>query len=121
MPSRARSRRGSSSSARPRISTPALPVVVTGDFNEPAGAGHTVYDLLVTNGPFLDTWEAAASRSALFGTFHGYRPLTPDGDRIDWILTTPGVSTSYAGINTFQKRGQYPSDHLPVQATIRLP
>jgi endonuclease/exonuclease/phosphatase family metal-dependent hydrolase len=100
---------------------PALPVVVTGDFNEPAGAGHTVYDLLVTNGPFVDTWEAAASRSALFGTFHGYRPLTPDGDRIDWILTTPGVSTSYAGINTFQKRGQYPSDHLPVQATIRLP
>ncbi len=100
---------------------PALPVVVTGDFNEPARSGRTVYDLLVTNGPYVDTWEAAASRSALFGTFHGYRPLSPDGDRIDWILTTPGVSTSHAEINTFQKHGQYPSDHLPVQATLGLP
>ena len=99
---------------------PALPVVVTGDFNEPASAGRTVYDLLVTDGPFVDTWETAASRNALFGTFHGYRPLTPDGDRIDWILTTPDVSTRRAEINTFQKHGQYPSDHLPVQATVRL-
>ena len=100
---------------------PSLPVIVTGDFNEAAREGRTVYDLLVTNGPFVDTWETAASRSALYGTFHGYRPLTPDGDRIDWILTTPDVSTSRAEIITFEKHGQFPSDHLPVQADVSLP
>ena len=100
---------------------PALPVIVTADFNEAARTGGTVYDTLVTNGPFVDTWETAAKRSALFGTFHGYRPLTPDGDRIDWILASPGVTTSRADILTFSKRGQFPSDHLPVQSVVRLP
>jgi endonuclease/exonuclease/phosphatase family metal-dependent hydrolase len=100
---------------------PALPVIATGDFNEPARAGATVYDRLVTNGPFLDTWEEADQRSALFATFHGYQPLVPDGDRIDWILTTPGATTSSAEILTFSSRGQFPSDHLPVQADVELP
>ena len=99
---------------------PALPVVLTGDFNEAAGAG-PVYDALVTDGPFMDTWEAAAERTAPFATFHGYAPLVPDGDRIDWILATPGVVTSYAAAITFEQDGQYPSDHLPVQAVLRLP
>lgn len=39
----------------------------------------------------------------------------PDGRRIDWILTTPGVTTHWAALN-----GQYPSDHLPVQASLTL-
>jgi endonuclease/exonuclease/phosphatase family metal-dependent hydrolase len=100
---------------------PALPVIATGDFNEPAGAGQTVYDLLVTNGPLVDSWEEADRRSKLYATFHGYQPLVPDGDRIDWILTSPSVTTRTASINTFQRGGQFPSDHLPVQATVRLP
>ncbi len=100
---------------------PALPVIVTGDFNEPASPGQTVYDLLVTSGPLLDTWEEAEERSALFATFHGYQPLVPDGDRIDWILITPGTETLSAKINTYEQGGQFPSDHLPVQAVLRLP
>jgi hypothetical protein len=68
---------------------PALPVVATGDFNEAGRVGGTVYDRLVTNGPFDDT--------------------------------TPGVTTRRAEINTFHLDGQYPSDHLPVQAVVRLP
>jgi endonuclease/exonuclease/phosphatase family metal-dependent hydrolase len=100
---------------------PALPVIATGDFNEAARTGATVYDILVTNGPLLDSWEEARRRSALYGTFHGYRPLTPDGDRIDWILTSPTITTRRASINTFHAGGQFPSDHLPVQATLRLP
>jgi endonuclease/exonuclease/phosphatase family metal-dependent hydrolase len=100
---------------------PSLPVLMTGDFNEAAEAGATVYDTLVTDGPLVDTWETAATRSALVGTFHGYRPLTPGGERIDWILSSPTVAASYAAINTFEQRGQFPSDHLPVQAVVRLP
>lgn len=95
-----------------------LPVVVTGDFN---AAAHTnrAYDTLIESG-LVDTWDAAAERSRLYATFHGYKPLTPDGDRIDWILTTPRVTVHRARINTFALHGQFPSDHLPVQATLTL-
>ena len=100
---------------------PELPVVVTGDFNEAAGPGGTVFDILVSDGPFVDTWDTAKQRSELFGTFHGFGTPTPGGSRIDWVLTSPDVSTSSAVINTFERDGQFPSDHLPVEATVRLP
>ncbi len=100
---------------------PALPVIMTGDFNEAAAAGVNVYDKLVTSGKLSDSWVTAEHRSALWGTFHGYRPLTPNGNRIDWILTTPGLRVSNASINTFSKDGQFPSDHLPVESWIHLP
>jgi endonuclease/exonuclease/phosphatase family metal-dependent hydrolase len=100
---------------------PPLPVIATGDFNEPAGLGQTVFDRLVTDGPLADTWEEAESRSPLYATFHGYQPLVPDGNRIDWILTSPDVTTRVVFINTYESKGQFPSDHLPVQAVLRLP
>ncbi|WP_020388251.1 endonuclease/exonuclease/phosphatase family protein [Kribbella catacumbae] len=100
---------------------PALPVIATGDFNEASKPGLTVYDKLVTNGPLDDSWVTAERRSDLWGTFHGYKPLTPNGNRIDWILTTPGLRVSKASINTFSKDGQFPSDHLPVESWISLP
>ncbi|MCZ9340449.1 endonuclease/exonuclease/phosphatase family protein, partial [Streptomyces sp. TRM76130] len=95
-----------------------LPLVVTGDFNV-AAHGNPVYDTMLNAG-LVDSWDAAAERSALYATFHGYRPLTPGGDRIDWILVTPGVTVHRAAINTFSRDGQFPSDHLPVQATLTL-
>ena len=100
---------------------PDLPVVVTGDFNEPAAPGRTVFDTLVTDGPWVDTWDVAEQRSELFGTFHGYRPLTPGGERIDWILTSEDVRTRSVEIDTYSRRGQLPSDHLPVVADLLLP
>ncbi|MBC9729702.1 endonuclease/exonuclease/phosphatase family protein [Streptomyces sp. TRM68367] len=96
-----------------------LPVVVTGDFNVAAQGSAAVYDTLLDAG-LVDTWDAAAERSPLFGTFHGYLPLTPDGDRIDWILASPGATVHRASINTFMVNGQFPSDHLPVQASLTL-
>ncbi|GGX58250.1 endonuclease/exonuclease/phosphatase family protein [Streptomyces fructofermentans] len=95
-----------------------LPLVVTGDFNV-AAHGNPVYDTLMEAG-LVDTWDAAAERSEQYATFHGYRPLVPDGDRIDWILTTPGVTTHRASVSTFSVDGQFPSDHLPVQASLTL-
>ncbi|MXM66639.1 endonuclease [Streptomyces sp. HUCO-GS316] len=97
---------------------PSLPVVLAGDFNVYAHAD-PVYDTLLGAG-LVDTWDAAAERGPLYGTFHGYRPLVPDGDRIDWILATPGVTAHRARVNTFSRDGQYPSDHLPVQASLTL-
>ncbi|MBB5938372.1 endonuclease/exonuclease/phosphatase family protein [Streptomyces zagrosensis] len=98
---------------------PALPRIVTGDFNVPAHH-NPVYDTLLSQGNLVDTWDSADRRGKLYATFHGYQPLTPDGERIDWILTSPGVRTRYASINTFSRAGQFPSDHLPVQALLEL-
>ncbi|GAA2912994.1 MULTISPECIES: endonuclease/exonuclease/phosphatase family protein [Streptomyces] len=95
-----------------------LPVIVTGDFNA-AAHDNRVYDLMLDIG-LVDAWDAAASRSPAYGTHHGYRRLRPGGRRIDWILTTPGVTTHWAGMNTFSVDGTYPSDHLPVQASLTL-
>jgi endonuclease/exonuclease/phosphatase family metal-dependent hydrolase len=94
------------------------PFVVTGDFNA-AAHKNPVHGTLLDAG-LVDTWDAAAERGKLYATFHGYQPLTPDGDRIDWILATPGVTTHRASINTFSQGGQFPSDHLPVQASLTL-
>ncbi|WP_370743318.1 endonuclease/exonuclease/phosphatase family protein [Streptomyces sp. LUP47B] len=97
---------------------PSSPVVVTGDFNA-AAHDNPAYDILLATG-LVDTWDAAAERGKQYATFHGYKPLTPDGDRIDWILTSPGTTVHRASINTFEMNGQFPSDHLPVQATVTL-
>ncbi|GGN50120.1 metal-dependent hydrolase [Streptomyces albiflavescens] len=95
-----------------------LPLLATGDFNV-AAHRNPVYDTMLGAG-LVDTWDTAAERGPLYSTFHGYKPLVPDGDRIDWILATPGVTAHRAAINTYALKGQFPSDHLPVQATLTL-
>ncbi|MFF8730553.1 endonuclease/exonuclease/phosphatase family protein [Streptomyces sp. NPDC015171] len=95
-----------------------LPLLVTGDFNV-AAHGNPVYDTMLGAG-LTDTWDTAAERGLLYATFHGYKPLTPDGDRIDWILATPGVTVHRASIDTFSLHGRFPSDHLPVRACLTL-
>jgi endonuclease/exonuclease/phosphatase family metal-dependent hydrolase len=98
-----------------------LPVLMTGDFNEPARPGAAVYDKLVGSGAVVDSWQAAATRGPLVATFHGYGPPVPGGDRIDWILTSPHVTTRASAINTYAEGECFPSDHFPVQAVVELP
>ncbi|MFD9430965.1 endonuclease/exonuclease/phosphatase family protein [Streptomyces sp. NPDC060002] len=93
-----------------------LPLLLTGDFNAVAHV-NPVYDTLLAAG-LVDTWDAARSRGGAYATFHGYKPLTPNGDRIDWILATPGFRVHREWTDTFALNGQYPSDHLPVQASL---
>ncbi|MER5427835.1 endonuclease/exonuclease/phosphatase family protein [Streptomyces sp. NPDC002588] len=97
---------------------PGVPVLLTGDFNAVAHAS-TAYDTLLDSG-LVDTWDSARERGPVFGTFHGYRRLKADGQRIDWILATPGVTVRRAWVDTFTVDGQYPSDHLPVLASVGL-
>ncbi len=108
------SRLRSAEFVRSRLDAEPLPVVLTGDFNAPAAASPT-YDVLI--GGMTDTWLAGPRTTPAYGTFHGYGPLVPDGPRIDWILTR-GAQVEAAAINTYRRDGQYPSDHLPVQALI---
>ncbi|MCE7002950.1 endonuclease/exonuclease/phosphatase family protein [Kibdelosporangium philippinense] len=99
---------------------PGLPVLLIGDFNDPALKSRS-YQILVTEGGFADSWVAAKQRlSPLYSTYHGYRGVRPGGNRIDWILTK-GASTTYAAINTFASAGQIPSDHFPIHALVTLP
>jgi endonuclease/exonuclease/phosphatase family metal-dependent hydrolase len=99
---------------------PSLPVVLTGDFNGPAGSS-VPYDVLVNTGGLADTWTRAADRrTPAYVTFHGFGPPVPGDFRIDWILTRGAVTTEAAGINVFARDGQYPSDHFPMQALITI-
>jgi endonuclease/exonuclease/phosphatase family metal-dependent hydrolase len=100
---------------------PKLPIILTGDFNTPAGSGSYVYHLLVNQAGYQDTWTTAATRGPACNTFHGYQPIQPDGPRIDWILASPGVTATAALVNTHHTGGQFPSDHFPVQVRLRLP
>jgi endonuclease/exonuclease/phosphatase family metal-dependent hydrolase len=116
------SRQRSAALVRDRIAgfDPALPVVVTGDFNTAAGTSES-YRILVTEGGLVDTWDAAARRlTPAWGTFPNYKDPVEGGTRIDWVLAKPGVEVLKAAINPFRVDGRYPSDHIPVQALVRL-
>lgn len=96
-----------------------LPVLLAGDFNAVADA-NKVYELLVGEDRFFDTWKAAAERGETWDTFHGYNAPGKQGRRIDWILARGGVKVRKSEVVTFAKAGQYPSDHFPVMAWLTL-
>ena len=100
---------------------PDLPRIITGDFNAPAAEGTPVYDTMLSEGRLADSWTRATKRGEQYGTWHGYEAPITGGERIDWILTSPTVVTNWSSISTYSDRGQYPSDHLPVQAALVLP
>lgn len=114
---------------------PALPRIVTGDFNVPANAPggegpeepeeqeEPVYGTLLREARLVDAWRAVAAerRGPDLATWHGYEPPVPGGDRIDWILVSPEAEVVSASVNTFALDGRYPSDHLPVEAEVILP
>ncbi|WP_233157283.1 MULTISPECIES: endonuclease/exonuclease/phosphatase family protein [Amycolatopsis] len=113
-------RQRSAALVRDRIAgfDPALPVVLTGDFNTPADS--VSYRTLVEGG-LSDTWRTAAKQlTPEWGTFPNYREPVLGANRIDWVLANSRVSVLAAAINTFRVDGRYPSDHVPVQALVRL-
>ncbi len=96
---------------------PELPVVLTGDFN--ADADSPAYRLLTAH--LVDAWATAVHRGPNYSTWHGFGPVVVDGPRIDWILVTPDIAVEAAAVNPFRVGDRFPSDHLPVQARLRLP
>jgi endonuclease/exonuclease/phosphatase family metal-dependent hydrolase len=97
------------------------PVLVVGDFNAPAQQS-APYSILTDGDFLLDAWLKAPQRQGEgLGTFNGFGK-TPDGrERIDWILFRGGWQAESAAIITDKKGDQYPSDHYPVTAVVRLP
>ncbi len=97
-----------------------LPIVFVGDFNAEPGKEPT-YDLLTGDGFFRDAWVTAATRrNDGLNTFHNFKGAVAGTFRIDWILLRGPWTTSRAEVFVFEQAGQYPSDHHPVVADLKL-
>lgn len=93
-----------------------LPIVVTGDFNAPAG-GETYLKLVP---PMKDAWKEAAKRSGPEGSFHGFSGK-PGNARIDWILYRAPWRVSDVEVVIDHDGALYPSDHFGIFAVFELP
>jgi endonuclease/exonuclease/phosphatase family metal-dependent hydrolase len=97
-----------------------LPLLLVGDFNAAAGS-NKAYEILTGDNFFMDAWLLAGERRGEgTNTFNGFRPPRRDGVRIDWILTRGEVTVARAETVTFARNGEFPSDHFPVVAQLRL-
>ena len=97
-----------------------LQVLLLGDFNAAAEA-NKAYEILTNGNFFADTWTAAITRKGDgIGTFNDFKPGIRPGPRIDWILTRAAIAVERAETVTFSRGGQFPSDHFPVAAWLKL-
>jgi endonuclease/exonuclease/phosphatase family metal-dependent hydrolase len=97
-----------------------LPVLLIGDFNA-AAQTNKAYHILTGDQFLSDTWLSAKERSGDgVATFNDFKAIQPHGIRIDWILSRGAVQVERAEIPTFSQNGQFPSDHFPVIARLRL-
>ena len=98
-----------------------LPVILMGDFNA-AAQTNKAYQILTDGQFFTDAWLSARERKGEgVGTFNDFKAAVTNGPRIDWILTRGDVAVDRAETLTFSRNSQFPSDHFPVAAWIRLP
>ncbi|MBA3528734.1 MAG: endonuclease/exonuclease/phosphatase family protein [Propionibacteriaceae bacterium] len=102
-----------------RIAADGRPTVVMGDFNT-AARKSAVYQRLCET-PLTDTFEASRTTGLDRPSFNNYQPPPAIGPRIDWVLVSPEIAVDSAQVNTRDFDGRYASDHLPVEATVRVP
>lgn len=115
-----RSRVRAARALRLRAAAHGRPCVLTGDLNAPPDSP-TLRELL-SGGGLEDAWTAARTRlTPDWGTHPDYRPPRIGASRIDWIAVTPGTTVERIAVNARTVDGAWPSDHLPVQAVVRIP
>jgi hypothetical protein len=111
--------------------------IVVGDYNTShAGDAWKLFTGAHTNegvtGDYTDAWWQVKGTWTGSGTLHGFAGGTPaSSQRIDWILHRGGLTATQAvvvtdsalatNLTTHATRTQYPSDHYPVLADLRLP
>ncbi len=117
------------------------PFIVTGDFNAGEDNPAILYmkgevgigkesSSIITPGevevgepenphPMVDMFRVVHPDAKLVGTFNEFRGIR-EGDKIDFIFTTPDVKVLDAKIIYDNTNGRYPSDHFPVTATIEI-
>ncbi len=95
------------------------PVIVTGDFNAPAGQSDTWRT--ATKGGLQDAWLLAAERRGPEFTRGDFGPPQDwDLGRIDWILVGGPIRVLSAETVLHNHHGRYPSDHYPVAARLEI-
>lgn len=96
-----------------------VPVVLLGDLNVPVDA--SLPAAVLAGAGLRDAWVAAARRrTPEWGTFPSYGEPEEGGRRIDGVLVSARVAVLAAAVNATSYDGAWPSDHLPVQAVLRL-
>jgi endonuclease/exonuclease/phosphatase family metal-dependent hydrolase len=95
---------------------PALPVVVTGDFN--TGEANPATKAMLAR--FRDTFRALHPDAREVGTSNQFKFGMTTGEKIDYIFVEPGTEVLSAEIVRTARDGRYPSDHFPVTARLRL-
>lgn len=100
------------------------PVIVMGDLN--TQEHEAPYKILteVDRGPLnielLDGfYHSEEGHEGPNSTWNGFNEIVPD-HRIDFIFVNPKISVLKHRILTDKKDGRFPSDHLPVQAELKL-
>jgi endonuclease/exonuclease/phosphatase family metal-dependent hydrolase len=98
---------------------PAIPVIVTGDFN--CTTNNPAYHTLMADGFLKDSWYTARERKGEgLGTFNGFKAIQQNDSRIDWILFRGSVDVEKAEIVTWSKDGNFPSDHCPMLVNLKI-
>jgi endonuclease/exonuclease/phosphatase family metal-dependent hydrolase len=109
------------------IDATGLPLVMTGDLNSrPTSVGYRILTrdtIAEAFPPLVD--GMTASREGHYGppssTVSGFRGIGREGDVIDYVLVSPAVEVRKHGILPDSWDGRFPSDHLPVLATLAIP
>lgn len=110
------------------------PVIISGDFNisedNPVVAYLTGKKPWPSTSPadrpdkprpeFVDTFRKLHPDAKEVGTFNGFAGRTT-GEKIDYILTAPGIDVVEASILRDNREGRYPSDHFPIMSVLKLP
>ncbi|MFJ2541818.1 endonuclease/exonuclease/phosphatase family protein [Microbacterium sp. NPDC087589] len=114
-----RSRRRSAEMIAALIRKRGLPAIAMGDLN--AGPRSAAVRALLSHAQLADSWSAAEDRlTPLWSTLNGYRRPRLTGRRVDWMLVSRDVRVRAAAINPHAFGGVRPSDHLAVQALLRV-
>lgn len=120
-----KARQESAKLIRRQLSTIAgtLPVIVTGDLN--SGPTSIAYTTLTTGAvegglpPLIDAY--VTSREGNYGpnaTFNSFKEI--GNERIDYVLVSSGIEVFKHAILTDRWDGRFPSDHLPVIASLGI-
>ncbi|MDO4584564.1 MAG: endonuclease/exonuclease/phosphatase family protein [Planctomycetia bacterium] len=103
-------------------------VILTGDFNCAENSPAIRYlrgeeveiqgSLKKSPSPLVDSFRVVHPTEANVQTYHGYRAdaLT---HKIDYVFVSPDAEVLTAKILRDKKNGMFPSDHFPIDATVR--
>jgi len=94
--------------------SPKAAVIATGDFN--AGEQNPAVKTMLTGG-FVDSFRVVHPEEKRVGTTNAFKARSDT--KIDYIFVDQNWTVEAAAIHPDKIEGRWPSDHLPVTATLR--